>query len=193
MATMNGTETTKVRKKKVPEIGNWKRLVGQRIRRMSVDDALTALATIESEGVTTFHPTIRRLSGGLNSPAINDHTIRRLARRAGVTGQGLLTKEAASRKGDDFVALAELLKRGIEMQMRLNRPAGVEAIATTACAMADFLNKSRFEFDRSKFLAAAGIIVSRLNLRQPDVDMSRGGTEVLIVRTPMSERSLEAA
>lgn len=70
----------------------WRRVVAGKISRMSADQARAVIATIEAErkaacptgGATIFLPTIRALTGGLNSQAINGHVLRRLGVRAGI-------------------------------------------------------------------------------------------------------------
>lgn len=73
---------------------NWRAVAGQRIRRLSADEARAALARIRAEdgphGATIFHADIRALTGGFNSQSINGYIIRKLAIRAGI-----FRKEAA--------------------------------------------------------------------------------------------------
>lgn len=68
----------------------WKRVVGQKIRHMTTEEAQAALAEIRAGGVTIFKPTVRELTGGFNSQTINTYVIRKLAVKAGI-----IKKEAA--------------------------------------------------------------------------------------------------
>lgn len=63
---------------------NWRRIVGQRVRRLTPEQARAALNAISAEGITIHHPTIRALTGGLNSQSINGYVQRKLAARAGI-------------------------------------------------------------------------------------------------------------
>lgn len=65
-----------------PTMSNWRRIVGQRVSRLTEQEARDKLAAIRAEGVTMFHPTIRELTNGLNSQSINHYVIQRLAHRA---------------------------------------------------------------------------------------------------------------
>jgi len=63
---------------------NWRRVVGQRVRRLTPDEARAMLARISAEGATIFHPDIRAMTGGYNSQSINDYVMRKLAGQAGM-------------------------------------------------------------------------------------------------------------
>jgi hypothetical protein len=63
---------------------NWKRSVGQHLRHLTPDDAEALLGAIRAEGITIFHPTIRKLTGGYNSQSINHYVVQKLAIRAGI-------------------------------------------------------------------------------------------------------------
>jgi hypothetical protein len=69
------------------KLQSWKRVVGQRVRRMTPADAAAAIARISAEGATMFHQDIRDLTGGFNSQNINFYVIRKLADRAKVKVQ----------------------------------------------------------------------------------------------------------
>jgi hypothetical protein len=60
----------------------WKRVAGQRIRRLTPAEAQAAIARISAEGATMFHQDIRNLTGGFNSQSINFYVIRKLAEKA---------------------------------------------------------------------------------------------------------------
>lgn len=61
---------------------SWKRILGQKIRYLTPVQCQEKLAAITAEGITMFHPTIRELTGGLNSQSINFFVIRKLAEKA---------------------------------------------------------------------------------------------------------------
>jgi hypothetical protein len=63
---------------------NWKRIVGQRVRQLSPEDARIAIARIAEAGATIHQPEVRALTGGINSQSINAYVVRRLAVRAGI-------------------------------------------------------------------------------------------------------------
>jgi len=67
-----------------PTSSNWKRIVGQRVARLSPEEARATLDAIRAEGITIFHPAIRSLTNGLNSQSINGYVTRKLAVRAGL-------------------------------------------------------------------------------------------------------------
>jgi hypothetical protein len=67
-----------------PTINNWRKIVGQRIRRLSPEEARAMVARIQAEGATIFHADVRALTNGLNSQSINHYVIVKLAKRAGI-------------------------------------------------------------------------------------------------------------
>lgn len=66
-----------------PNRHNWKRIVGQRIRHLTPEQARAALDAIQRDGITIQHATVRTLTNGINSQSINAYVIRKLAVRAG--------------------------------------------------------------------------------------------------------------
>lgn len=62
---------------------NWKATVGQRVRRLTPDQAEQYLARIREAGVTIHQPAVRELTGGYSSQAISFYVQRKLAERAG--------------------------------------------------------------------------------------------------------------
>ena len=62
---------------------DWKRVVGQRIRRLTPEQAVEKLAAISARGITIDQPTVRELTGGYASQSINGYVQRKLAGRAG--------------------------------------------------------------------------------------------------------------
>ena len=65
-----------------------RRRIGAVIGRMTKEDAISVLARIRTEDggprPTIFHATIREITGGYNSQAINGHVIRKLGIKAGI-------------------------------------------------------------------------------------------------------------
>ena len=61
---------------------NWKRIAGQRIRRLTADQARLVLESIRQRGATIEQPAIRALTGGYASQSINHYVIRKVAERA---------------------------------------------------------------------------------------------------------------
>jgi hypothetical protein len=49
-----------------PTAANWKRIVGQRVSRLSPAEARTAIAAIANAGATIHQPEIRALTNGIN-------------------------------------------------------------------------------------------------------------------------------
>jgi hypothetical protein len=64
-------------------MNTWRRVAGQRIRRLSPEAATAALDAIRAQGLTVEQPAIRELTGGYCSQSINAHVTRSLAVRAG--------------------------------------------------------------------------------------------------------------
>lgn len=62
----------------------WKRVVGQRIRRLTAASALHRLKMHEAYGVRLGDPMIKELTGGLSSQAIDAHVLRKLGVKAGI-------------------------------------------------------------------------------------------------------------
>jgi hypothetical protein len=71
-----------------PTMNNWRRIVGQRVARLTPAQARALLDDIRGEGTTIFHPAIRGLTNGLNSQSINSYVMRKLAVQAGMLPKG---------------------------------------------------------------------------------------------------------
>jgi hypothetical protein len=65
-------------------MGNYKRRVGQVVRRLTPGQARRIIDAVSARGVTIEQPEIRALTGGFNSQDINFYVIRKLAVRAGI-------------------------------------------------------------------------------------------------------------
>lgn len=63
---------------------NWRRVMAAKIARLTPEEARARLEMIRADGITIFHPAIRKLTGGFNSQTINSIVARRLAGRAGM-------------------------------------------------------------------------------------------------------------
>lgn len=68
---------------------NWKRVVGQKVARMTPEEALAMIKAVNARnklvrGATIFHPELKELTGGFNSQNINFYCMRKLGIRAGL-------------------------------------------------------------------------------------------------------------
>ena len=61
----------------------WRRVMAQRIRRLTPEQAEECLLRIRAKGITIDQPVIRELTGGYASQSVNAIVMRRLAARAG--------------------------------------------------------------------------------------------------------------
>lgn len=68
----------------IQQMTQWRRVMAQRIRRLSPEQAREYLRRIRERGITIDQPAIRELTGGYASQSINAVVSRRLAAQAGM-------------------------------------------------------------------------------------------------------------
>jgi hypothetical protein len=61
----------------------WRRILGQKLRRVTADEARATLAAHAKRGPGIGDPAIRELTGGVSSQAIDGYVLRRLGIIAG--------------------------------------------------------------------------------------------------------------